>query len=33
VGSDTLNRRLSRPFDVDELNADLKNDTYLVTHP
>jgi hypothetical protein len=33
VGSDTLNSRLSRPFHVDELNAHLKNDTYLVTHP
>ncbi len=33
VGSDALNSRLSRPFDVDELDADLKNDTYLVTHP
>jgi hypothetical protein len=33
VGSGALNSRLSRPFDVDELDADLKNDTYLVAHP
>lgn len=28
-----LHTRLDRPFDVDELTADLGNETYLVTHP
>ncbi|OCB46032.1 hypothetical protein A5677_04435 [Mycobacterium malmoense] len=28
-----LHARLDRPFDVDELTADLDNETYLVTHP
>jgi hypothetical protein len=33
VGSEQLNARLRRPFDVRELDAGLKNETYLVTHP
>jgi hypothetical protein len=33
VGSEKLNARLRRPFDVRELDAGLKNETYLVTHP
>jgi hypothetical protein len=28
-----LRTRLDRPFNVDELTAGLKNETYLVTHP
>ena len=28
-----LRARLDRPFNVDELTADLRNETYLVTHP
>lgn len=28
-----LHARLDRPFDVEELTADLDNETYLVTHP
>ncbi|OBH39164.1 hypothetical protein A5692_08485 [Mycobacterium sp. E342] len=28
-----LHARLDRPFDIDELTADLDNETYLVTHP
>ncbi len=28
-----LHARLDRPFDVDDLTADLTNETYLVTHP
>ncbi|MFV8162619.1 hypothetical protein ACNQVK_11040 [Mycobacterium sp. 134] len=28
-----LHARLDRPFDVDELTADLDNETYLVAHP
>ncbi|OBI19364.1 hypothetical protein A5714_09295 [Mycobacterium sp. E2462] len=33
VGAKALRARLDRPFDVDELTADLGNETYLVTHP
>lgn len=33
VGAEKLDARLSRPFEVDELDAGLKNDTYLVKHP
>ncbi len=28
-----LHARLDRPFDVEELTADLDNETYLVSHP
>lgn len=28
-----LHARLDRPFDVEELTADLDNETYLITHP
>jgi len=28
-----LHARLDRPFDVDQLTANLDNETYLVTHP
>lgn len=28
-----LHARLDRPFDVEELTADLNNETYLVTRP
>ena len=28
-----LHARLDRPFNVDELTADLNNETYLVAHP
>jgi hypothetical protein len=28
-----LHARLDRPFDVEELTADLNNETYLVAHP
>lgn len=33
VDKKALAARLDRPFDVDELTADLGNETYLVTHP
>jgi hypothetical protein len=28
-----LHARLDRPFDVEELTADLSNETFLATHP
>ena len=28
-----LHARLDRPFNVEELTAELDNETYLVTHP
>ncbi|BBZ71690.1 hypothetical protein MPRS_27830 [Mycobacterium paraseoulense] len=28
-----LHARLARPFNIDELTAELDNETYLVTHP
>lgn len=33
VDPKALHERLDRPFDVDELAADLGNETYLVAHP
>lgn len=33
VDKEALAARLDRPFDVDELTADLGNETYLVAHP
>lgn len=33
VNKEALAARLDRPFDVDELTADLGNETYLVAHP
>lgn len=33
VDKKALDARLDRPFDVDELTADLGNETYLVAHP
>ncbi|MEO3757905.1 hypothetical protein ABGB19_06400 [Mycobacterium sp. B14F4] len=33
VEPQALHARLDRPFDVEELTADLDNETYLVTHP
>lgn len=33
VDPKALHARLDRPFDVEELTADLDNETYLVTHP
>lgn len=33
IDTEALHARLDRPFDVDELTADLDNETYLVAHP
>lgn len=33
IDTKALHARLDRPFDVDELTAELDNETYLVAHP
>ncbi|MDT5369408.1 MAG: hypothetical protein QOC62_3839, partial [Mycobacterium sp.] len=33
ISPEKLRARLDRPFDVEELTADLKNETFLAAHP
>jgi hypothetical protein len=33
ISSEKLRARLDRPFNVEELTADLKNETFLAAHP
>jgi hypothetical protein len=33
INREKLRARLDRPFNVEELTADLKNETFLAAHP